>query len=85
MGHPVPISEVGHPVPVCNMGHPVPISEVGHPVPVCNMGHPVSICKLGHPVPVCDGEYAGQLELVDGEMGRDRTTQVLILLPELSS
>ena len=36
-------------------------------------------------LPVCDGEYAGQLELVDSEMGRDRTTQVLILLPELSS
>ena len=31
-----------------------------------------------------DGEYAGQLELVDGQVGRNRTTEVLVLGPKFS-
>ena len=33
--------------------------------------------------PVGDGQHAGQLELVDGQVGGDRSLQGLVLRPEL--
>jgi len=48
--------------------------------------HPSEHARLSQAcAPVGDGEHAGQLELVDGQVGGDRSVQGLVLGPELLS